>query len=171
VSTLGTALQRGGTYYATRCECRLNKIAFKSRARRSPEPQLRGVASRERFLDTERRGNLPRTRRRRLPKLLSSPVYFVPALTFAHRARCAAAILFLPAADMVRLGFGARPFAFAHRACCASAILRREAEDTIRVDRPDLRDTPAPFKDSIAEITWFNFSNRNCVALRSSRSS
>ena len=33
--------------------------------------------------------------------------FFFPALTFAHRARCAAAILFLPAADIVRLGFGA----------------------------------------------------------------
>jgi hypothetical protein len=29
---------------------------------------------------------------------------FFAALTFAHRARCAAAILFLPAADIVRLG-------------------------------------------------------------------
>jgi hypothetical protein len=32
---------------------------------------------------------------------------FFPALTFAHLARCAAAILFLPAADIVRFGFGA----------------------------------------------------------------
>ena len=29
---------------------------------------------------------------------------FFSALIFAHRARCAAAILFLPAADIVRLG-------------------------------------------------------------------
>jgi hypothetical protein len=29
---------------------------------------------------------------------------FFAALIFAHRARCAAAILFLPAADIVRLG-------------------------------------------------------------------
>ena len=31
--------------------------------------------------------------------------FFSPALTFAHRARCAAAILFLPATDIVCLGF------------------------------------------------------------------
>lgn len=59
----------------------------------------------------------------------------------------------------------------AHRAFCARAIFRREAADTIRVGWFDLRDAPVPFKDSIAEIAWFNFSNRNCVALRSSRSS
>jgi hypothetical protein len=59
----------------------------------------------------------------------------------------------------------------AHRAFCASAILRREAADMIRFGRPDLLDTPEPFKDSIAKITWFNLSNRTCVALRSSRSS
>jgi hypothetical protein len=29
--------------------------------------------------------------------------FFFAALTFAHRARCAAAILFLPAAEIVRL--------------------------------------------------------------------
>jgi hypothetical protein len=33
--------------------------------------------------------------------------YFFCLLTFAHLARCAAAILLLPAADMVRLGFDA----------------------------------------------------------------
>jgi hypothetical protein len=84
---------------------------------------------------------------------------------------------------MVRLA-GVEPVAFpttaagdsfrklAHRAFCASAILRREAADTIRVGRADLLDAPDdPFKDSIPEITWSNFSNRNCVPLRSSRSS
>jgi hypothetical protein len=33
--------------------------------------------------------------------------YFFAALILAQRALCAAAILFLPAADIVRLGFGA----------------------------------------------------------------
>jgi hypothetical protein len=33
--------------------------------------------------------------------------FFFPALIFAHLARCAAAIRFLPAIDIVRLGFGA----------------------------------------------------------------
>jgi hypothetical protein len=90
--------------------------------------------------------------------------------TFAHLARCAAAIRFLPAAEIVRFGFGAWPFAFAHRAFCACAILRRETADTMRVGRLDLRDTPVPFKDSITEIAWSNVSTCNCVRLRSSRS-
>ena len=101
---------------------------------------------------------------------------FFPARIFAHRARCAAAILFLPAADIVCLprfdaiGTTLCAFALAHRARCACAILRREAADTIRVGRPDLRDAPVPSKDSIIEIAWYNFSTRNCVCLRSSRS-
>jgi hypothetical protein len=97
--------------------------------------------------------------------------FFCCAFSFAHLALCAAAILFLPAAEIVRFGFAARPFAFAHRARCARAILRREAADTIRVGRPDLRDTLVPFKDSITEIAWSNVSTFNCVRLRSSRSS
>jgi hypothetical protein len=103
--------------------------------------------------------------------------YFLPALTFAHLARCAAAILLLPAAEILCLA-GADPVDFAttvgcvfrrlaHRAFCASAILRREAADMIRFGRL----VPVPFKDSIAEIIWFNCSNRNSVALRSLRSS
>jgi hypothetical protein len=63
------------------------------------------------------------------------------------------------------------PFTFAHLAFCASAILRREAADIIRFGRPALSIVLVPFKDSIAEITWFNFSNRSCVPLRSPRSS
>jgi hypothetical protein len=63
-----------------------------------------------------------------------------------------------------------RPGALAHRARCACAILRREAADTIRVGRLDLRDTSEPFKDSITEIAWSNFSTCICARLRSSRS-
>ncbi len=96
---------------------------------------------------------------------------FFPAFNFAHLALCAAAILLRADADMVRLGFGAWPFTFAQRAFCASAIFRREAAETIRVGWVVLREPPAPFKDSIAEIAWSNFSNRNCVPVRSSRSS
>jgi hypothetical protein len=80
----------------------------------------------------------------------------------AHRALCAAAIFLRADVDMVRFaGAGAVVFAaagrdplptLAHRFFCASAILRREAADTTRVGRVDLRDTPGPFKDSIAEI-------------------
>jgi hypothetical protein len=50
----------------------------------------------------------------------ATPAYFfLAALNFAQRARAAAAILFLPAADIVRFGFGAAAWAlvavFAHR--------------------------------------------------------
>jgi hypothetical protein len=58
---------------------------------------------------------------------------FCCALTFAHLALCAAAILFLPAADIVRLGLAAPALIwavlFAHRAFCARLIrLRAEAD-------------------------------------------
>jgi hypothetical protein len=68
---------------------------------------------------------------------------------------------------------GCDPFRIlAHRAFCASAILRREAADTIRFGWAVLLDAgDDPFKDSIPEIIWSNFSSRNCVALRSLRSS
>jgi hypothetical protein len=85
----------------------------------------------------------PRTRRSRLPNCYAA---FFAALNFAQRARAAAAIRFLPAADIVRLGFGACcPFTFAHRAFCASAIFRREAADTIRFGWYVFWDIPVPF--------------------------
>jgi hypothetical protein len=59
----------------------------------------------------------------------------------------------------------------AHRAFCASAMLRREAAEIIRIGWVDLRGTPIPFKDSIPEITWSNFSISICARLRFSRSS
>ena len=47
---------------------------------------------------------------RRLRFGIAQP-YFFAALIFAHRARCAAAIRFLPAADILRRAFGcALPF-------------------------------------------------------------
>jgi hypothetical protein len=79
-----------------------------------------------------------------VPQVAKPAYFFFAAFNFAHLARCAAAILFLPAADIVRLA-GAelvvlpadidyeRPRTLAHRARCARAILRRETEDTIRV--------------------------------------
>jgi hypothetical protein len=86
---------------------------------------------------------------------------FFPAFNFAQRARCAAAIFFLPAAEIVRFT-SPKPVAFAdpapgcdafrvfaHRAFCACAIFRREAADIVRVGWLALRDVPAPFKDSI----------------------
>ena len=60
---------------------------------------------------------------------LYAAYFFFPALNFAHLARCAAAIFLRADADIVRFGFGARPFAFAQRARCARLIrLRADAE-------------------------------------------
>ncbi len=58
-----------------------------------------------------------------------------PCLTFAHLARCAAAILALAAADILRFPVcfpaedvaGFRVLIFAQRALCAAAILARAA--------------------------------------------
>jgi hypothetical protein len=65
---------------------------------------------------------------------------FCPALAFAHRARCASAIRFRPAADKVRFFaiettflFGPRSFLiFAQRALCAAAIRALPAADNLR---------------------------------------
>ena len=51
-------------------------------------------------------------------------------LTFSHLARCAAAIFFLPAAEIVRFGLFACPFAFVHCFFCTMLIrLRAEADN------------------------------------------
>lgn len=80
----------------------------------------------------------------------------------AQRRRAAAAILFLPVAEIVRVrstgaeGVAAADFdlfrAFAHLTFCARAIFRREAADIIRAGGVGLRVTPLPFKDSITKI-------------------
>jgi hypothetical protein len=69
---------------------------------------------------------------------------FFPALSFAHLARCAAAILFLPAAEIVRFTIvkpvvfaktaaGCDPFrAFAHRFFCARLMRLRASADRVR---------------------------------------
>jgi len=90
---------------------------------------------------------------------------FFAALNFAQRERAAAAILFLPAAEIFRVRFTAEPFVFgtpaadcapflalAHLAFCASAIFRRKAADMTRVGWFAFRDVPVPFNDSITEI-------------------
>jgi hypothetical protein len=62
--------------------------------------------------------------------------YFLPAFTFAHLARCAAAIFRRAAADMVRLtGTGPAAFAdrFAHRAFCARLMRLRAEADIVRL--------------------------------------
>jgi len=61
--------------------------------------------------------------------------FFGTAFTFAHLARCAAAILFRPAADIVRLGLPF-DFCFAQRAFCARLIFLRAAADKVRRVEP-----------------------------------
>jgi hypothetical protein len=60
--------------------------------------------------------------------------FFFAALNFAQRARAAAAILFLPAAEIVRVAFTpvAWPFAFAHLFLCAMLIRLRADADRVR---------------------------------------
>jgi hypothetical protein len=76
-----------------------------------------------------------------------SQAAFLPARTFAHLARCAAAIFLLAAADNVRLGLTvvAKPLEvlFAQRAFCAKLIFFRAAAERVR----PLREVP-PFKRS-----------------------
>ena len=76
----------------------------------------------------------------------SYAAFFFAARNFAQRKRVAAAILFLPAAEIVRVRFtgaeaavfaepadGCGPFlSAAHLLFCAAAILRREAAEIIR---------------------------------------
>jgi hypothetical protein len=101
---------------------------------------------------------------------LSFPVQadFFAAFTFAHRARCAAAILLRALADIVRfLGivttFAFPPFAFtfAQRALCAAAILAFPAADILprgAVPFP----YAAPKADSAAPIAFISLLNRSC---------
>jgi hypothetical protein len=61
---------------------------------------------------------------------------FFAARTRAHRARCAAAILLRPAAEIVRVGFvtgfGPCPLALAHRFFCARLMRLRASADRMR---------------------------------------
>ena len=107
--------------------------------------------------------------------------FFCCAFTFAHLARCAAAIFLRADADMLRFtGAGPVVFAsaigcdfsraFAHLAFCARAILRRDAAEIIRVGWFVFRAVAKPLNDSIAEIARSNFATFDCICLRSSRS-
>jgi hypothetical protein len=76
------------------------------------------------------------------PKPLNPAYLFFAARNFAQRLRAAAAILFLPAAEIFRVGFagaeavttvGFDPFrACAHRFCCAKLIFLRADADNVR---------------------------------------
>ena len=76
--------------------------------------------------------------------------------TFAHRALCAAAIRFLPAAEIVR--FGLAVLCFAQRAFCARLILRRAAADMVR-DAPF--ELTLPSAASAASMRWTCFCARS----------
>lgn len=93
---------------------------------------------------------------------------FLAAFTFAHRARCAAAILLRALADIVRfLGivttFASPPFAFtlAQRALWAAAILARPAADI-----PPRRAVPFPYvvpkAESAAPTAFISLLSRSC---------
>jgi hypothetical protein len=93
------------------------------------------------------------------------------AFAFAHRARCAAAILFRAATDIVRfLGiattFVLLPFAlaFAHRAFWAAAILARPVAESLRV--PPLRLYAAPKAESAALMPFSSRVKRSCSFFR-----
>jgi len=151
--------------------CRFNKIESNLDARRLLEPQLRvPVFSGEiSGCGTE---SPPHLRNR--PRCFYAD-FFCPALTFAHLARCAAAILFLPAADMVRLpSFDAIETTFcaltlAHRAFWARLMRLRAEADMVRLCRAPLREGERLFNPTKPRITSSNFSTRNCACLRSSR--
>src|SRR5437868_14477353 len=66
-----------------------------------------------------------------------SEFHFLPALSFAHRARCAALIRARPAAEPFRLGLAAPSVllplrSFAHLALRALALRARAAADMVR---------------------------------------
>jgi hypothetical protein len=93
---------------------------------------------------------------------------FFAAFTFAHRARCAAAILLRALADIVRfLGivttFAFPPFAFtfAQRALCAAAILALPAADILPRDAVRFP-YASPKADSAAPIAFISLLNRSC---------
>jgi hypothetical protein len=84
--------------------------------------------------------------------------YFFAALTFAHRARAAARMRAMPAAEMRRLVLGAFAtalevrFCLAHRALCAAAIFRRAAADIVQRPDGDVVEATLPFKGDKALI-------------------
>jgi len=107
-------------------------------------------------------GKACRITRSRLPSYYAA--FFCSARTFAHLALCAAAIRFLPAAEILRLA-GAEPVDFAtsvgfdcfrtdaHRAFCAKLIRLRADADNVCFGLVALPDAaPAPFNDSIPAI-------------------
>ena len=96
---------------------------------------------------------------------------FFAAFTFAHRARCAAAIFLRALADIVRFlgivttfAFPLLALAFAHRARCAATILALPAVDIL-----PRRAVPFPYAapkaESAAPTAFISLLNRSCSFL------
>jgi hypothetical protein len=102
---------------------------------------------------------------KRKPRALARGRYdryaaFLCCLTFAQRARCAAAILLRPARLIVRTGVGTARLVFAHRAFCASEIFLRAAADSVRFELFILIRMPVPFRPTKLPMTWMTWSRR-----------
>jgi hypothetical protein len=86
---------------------------------------------------------------------------FFCCLTFAQRARCAAAILLRPARLIVCTFVGAAVrLVFAHRAFCASEIFRRAVADSVRFVPFGFVRIPVPFRPTKLPIAWMTWSRR-----------
>jgi hypothetical protein len=85
---------------------------------------------------------------------------FFCCLTFAQRARCAAAILLRPARLIVRTGASTDRFVFAHRAFWASEIFLRAAADNVRFDLFGFIRIPVRFRPTKFPSTWITWSSR-----------
>ena len=102
------------------------------------------------------------------PRFGIGQALFFAAFTFAHRARCAAAIFLRAAADSVRffgiamtLGLPLFAFTFAHRAFWAAAILALPAADILpRV--PFCFPYVVPKAESAAAIATTSLVRRSC---------
>ena len=99
--------------------------------------------------------------------ILSGQADFFAAFTFAHRARCAAAILLRALADIIRFlgivttfAFPLLALTFAHRALCAADILALPAADIL-----PRRAVPFPYAapkaESAAAIAFISLLNRS----------
>src|SRR5437868_11579280 len=85
--------------------------------------------------------------KRRTSSFTAKPRHFLPALSFAHRARCAALIRARPAAETFRLGLAAPSVllplrSFAHLALCALAFRARADADMVRPVRVTVGKVP-----------------------------
>src|ERR1700756_979230 len=127
-----------------------------------------GLALRSQALDQGKRPGRTHESGRVLKVELPVQADFFAAFTFAHRARCAAAILLRALADIVRFlgmattfSFSPLAFTFAQRALCAAAIRALPAADILPRRAVPFR-YAAPKADSAAPIASTSLLNRSC---------